>query len=70
MLYLTTLEKKDGGALGLYDSQKSVATKIVKRIQPRRNSFVFFIVSKKSFHGVEEVLTDKKRVALSGWLYD
>lgn len=70
MLYLTSLEEKDGGALGLYDSQNGVATKIVKRIQPKRNTFVFFTVSKKSFHEVEEVLTDTKRVALSGWLYD
>ncbi len=70
MLYLTTLHKKDGGALGLYASQKGVATKIVKRILPEKNTFVFFTVSKKSFHEVEEVLSDKKRVALSGWFYD
>ncbi len=70
MFYLTSLGKKDGGALGLYASQRGAATKIVKRIQPRRNTFVFFTVSKKSFHEVGEVLSDKKRVALSGWLYD
>lgn len=69
MLYLTTLHKKDGGALGLYASQKGVATKIVKRILPEKNTFVFFTVTRKSFHEVEEVLTDTKRVALSGWFY-
>lgn len=70
MLYLTTLKKKDGGALGLYASENGNATKIVKRIQPEKNTFVFFTVSKKSFHEVEEVLSSKKRVALSGWYYD
>ncbi len=70
MLYLTTLEKKEGGALGLYNSEKESATSIVKRIQPMVNTFVFCNVSKKSFHEVEEVLSDKKRVTLSGWYYD
>lgn len=70
MLYLSTLNQKDGGALGLYASEKDAATKIVKRVQPQMNTFVFFTVSQKSFHEVEEVLSDKKRVALSGWFYD
>lgn len=70
MLYLTTLQKKDGGALGLYASENRKATTIVKRIQPQANTFVFFTVSKSSFHEVEEVLSNQKRVALSGWFYD
>ena len=70
MLYLTTLQKKEGGALGLYASEKGKATTIVRRVQPLMNTFVFFVVSKKSFHEVEEVLSNQKRVALSGWFYD
>lgn len=64
MLYLSDLTKKDGGAFVLYDNKKAV-----KRIIPSFNSFVFFKVSPQSLHGVEEVITKKKRYTLSGWFY-
>ena len=70
MLYLSTLAKKDGGAFGMYASRGGKATRIIKRIQPEINTFVFFTVCPTSFHEVEEVLTNKKRIALSGWFYD
>lgn len=39
-----------------------------KQLIPERNSVVLFQVSDKSFHAVDEVLTDnKKRIAIGGW---
>lgn len=67
MIYLSDLKKKDGGALLLYD--KSNNAKEVKIIEPKFNSFVFFEVSSQSLHGVEEVVSNKKRYALSGWFH-
>lgn len=64
--YLSTLKQKDGGALVLYNSKPS---KIIKRIYPKFNTFVMFKVSVISFHEVEEVLTNEKRLALSGWFH-
>lgn len=64
MIYLSDLKIKDGGAFLLYKKNK-----IAKRIVPIFNSFVFFEVSPGSLHGVEEVIANKKRYALSGWFY-
>ena len=63
MIYLSDLDEKDGGALLLYGK------KGVKKIRPRSRSFVFFEVSDRSLHGVEEVVTKNKRYALSGWFH-
>ncbi|MBI2666377.1 2OG-Fe(II) oxygenase, partial [Candidatus Woesearchaeota archaeon] len=41
--------------------------KVDCQILPKFNTFAFFIVSKKSFHQVEEMVTKKERYALSGW---
>lgn len=67
--YLTSLNKSDGGALAVYGSEKNKPTTIVKKICPTVNTFVFFLVSKKSFHEVEEVITNKRRLAISGWFH-
>jgi len=64
MIYLSDLKKEDGGALLLYGGNK-----ITKRIEPKFNSFVFFEVSSKSYHAVEEVVSTKKRYTLSGWFH-
>ncbi|SRR3989338_9054964 len=64
MLYVSDLTNNDGGAFLLFDKEK-----VVTRIIPRFNTFVFFEVSPKSLHGVEEVVTKKKRYTLSGWFY-
>lgn len=61
----------DGGALDLFDSDdKPQPLSVVKSIVPKRNSFLFFEVSSKSFHQVAEVLSeDKARLSISGWFH-
>jgi Rps23 Pro-64 3,4-dihydroxylase Tpa1-like proline 4-hydroxylase len=61
--------KKDGGALSLFDSKNNRPKKIAHSFAPKFNSFVLFKVLPKSFHQVDEVLTDKKRLSLTGWFY-
>ena len=70
MFYLTSLEKKDGGALGLYSSKNHQPFQISKRYYPKFNTFFFFHVSPNSFHEVEEVITSTRRITLSGWFHD
>ncbi len=67
--YLSTLKKSDGGALAFYNSKHNQPTAIVKRTQPTFNTLILFPVSKKSFHEVEEVITNKQRIAISGWFH-
>ena len=67
--YLNTLKKHEGGSLSLYQSKKGKPTKITKRVQPEFNTFAFFIVSKNSFHEVQEVVIDKQRIAITGWFH-
>lgn len=43
-------------------------TTVAKKILPRLNTFLFFLVSDHSFHAVEEVI-DADRWALSGWFH-
>ncbi len=73
ILYLSTLQKKEGGALALYDSKttsgKVVPTKKHLALQPQANTFTFFKVSQKSYHEVEEVLTQKQRISFTGWFH-
>lgn len=69
ILYLSEdFEEKDGGALALLSDKKGEPDKIVKRYFPKFNSLIFFEVSKKSWHQVEEVMGKKKRYAIGGWL--
>jgi len=67
MLYLSDIEK--GGALCLFSSKDDKPVEIVKKINPKVNRLVFFKVGKTSFHEVEEVETEKPRVAIGGWYH-
>jgi prolyl 3-hydroxylase /prolyl 3,4-dihydroxylase len=68
MYYLTSLNQDEGGALCLYDSKDNTPTRIQQKIQPQKNTFVFFRVSAKSFHEIKEVLRGN-RLTLTGWFY-
>lgn len=63
-------EDNEGGALQLFDTLNSKPNKIVKSIYPKFNQFTLFIVSDKSFHQIEEVMTNKIRISVSGWYYN
>ena len=67
--YLSNLNKTDGGELVFYNSKNNIPLKISKRSFPKFNSIILFEVSKKSFHSVSEVLKNKKRYSITGWLY-
>ncbi|MFT4326613.1 MAG: 2OG-Fe(II) oxygenase family protein [Candidatus Woesearchaeota archaeon] len=67
LIYLTDLEEKDGGALEIYESKEGKPTHCVEKIYPKRNTIVFFEVSERSFHAVEEVMGDAQRIAITGW---
>ncbi|KAL3117472.1 hypothetical protein niasHT_003220 [Heterodera trifolii] len=73
VLYLTPgWEESDGGQLCLFDSDpaKNYPGKIVKRIQPRENTFSLFPVQHNSWHSVSEVLSEQKqRLSLNGWFH-
>ena len=70
LLYLSTLKRGEGGSLDLYYSKQGKPVEIVEKIFPKFNTFAFFEVSPTSFHQVDEVIVDKKRYALGGWLYE
>ena len=61
--------KKDGGALSFFDTKSGKPTKVVHSFVPTDNTLFLFKVSEKSFHRVDEVLSDKKRLTLAGWFY-
>ena len=67
IVYLTSLNPKDGGALRLYGIKSPLNP--VKKIYPKFNSFACFKVSKKSLHDVEEVKSKKNRLTIGGWFY-
>ena len=69
MIYLSNLEAKDGGKLILYTTKGSIPREEEKAIVPKFNSFIFFKVSEKSFHEVEEVITNKQRITIGGWFH-
>ncbi len=69
MLYLSTLEVRDGGKLILYKTKGSIPREEEKAIIPEINSFVFFKVSEKSFHEVEEMYVNKQRITIGGWFH-
>jgi Rps23 Pro-64 3,4-dihydroxylase Tpa1-like proline 4-hydroxylase len=69
LIYLSTVEEKDGGSLALYDSKTKKPNKIVKQITPTFNKLAFFEVSPISFHEVLEVVVEKDRIAIGGWYY-
>uniref|UniRef100_A0A5K4F063 Ofd1_CTDD domain-containing protein n=1 Tax=Schistosoma mansoni TaxID=6183 RepID=A0A5K4F063_SCHMA len=68
----------DGGELQLYESQPITddnsdenffPTQISTTIPPKRNMFMFFEVSPRSFHQVAEVFGYSKRLSLHGWFH-
>src|SRR3989344_4683194 len=69
-LYLSDVDKNDGGALNLFSSKEGVPTDVGATILPKFNTFSFFLVSEKSFHEVAEVVRDVQRIAISGWLHE
>ena len=70
MIYLSNLDRKDGGILNFYSRKNNKPTRISKKIIPQFNTFVFFEVSKKSFHSISEVTAEKQRITITGWFYD
>lgn len=69
ILYLSEdFHDKDGGALAFLADNRGKPGKVIKRYLPKWNSLMIFEVSKKSWHQVEEVLSDRKRYAIGGWL--
>ncbi|MDD9953548.1 MAG: 2OG-Fe(II) oxygenase [Candidatus Woesearchaeota archaeon] len=63
--------EESGGALALLDCDVQGRPKnVVKRLVPAFNSFNFFVVSEKSHHMVEEILEEKERYSIGGWLRD
>jgi len=62
--------KEDGGELEFFESENNMPKgKIFKSIIPKFNQFNIFKVSENSFHQINEVETNKKRISISGWYY-
>jgi Rps23 Pro-64 3,4-dihydroxylase Tpa1-like proline 4-hydroxylase len=62
-------KESDGGALTLLADKEGHPSQVIKQYPPLYNSVILFTVSQKSWHEVLEVLSDKKRYAIGGWLY-
>lgn len=70
ILYLSkTFSENYGGVLALYSNKGKHPYKKIIAYPPIENSLVIFKVSRVSWHEVEEVLSDKKRYAIGGWLH-
>ena len=69
ILYLSTLAEKDGGALALYSNKGKHPYQKISSYSPIENSLFIFQVSNISWHEVEEVISNKKRYAIGGWLH-
>ena len=69
-LYLSDVDKNDGGALNLFSSKNGIPTDAAATIIPKFNTFSFFLVSERSFHEVTEVVRDLQRIAISGWFHE
>ena len=69
LFYLSDLEEGDGGALQLYGDNDGNSSKVEKSYSPKFKGFAMFAVSGKSWHSVEEVVGDKKRYAIGGWMH-
>ena len=69
ILYLNALAEKDGGALALYSNKGKHPYQKISSYSPIENSLFIFQVSNISWHEVEEVISNKKRYAIGGWLH-
>ena len=67
MVYLSSLNTRDGGRLRLYDIKNSMIP--AKSVKPQFNLFACFKVSSRSLHDVEEVKSNKERLTVGGWFY-
>ena len=70
-LHLTDIEITDkmGGALHIYEADKSGKSTLVKSIIPEYNSLIMFEVSNHSWHQVGEILEDIQRLTVTGWYH-
>jgi Rps23 Pro-64 3,4-dihydroxylase Tpa1-like proline 4-hydroxylase len=70
ILNFSEFEDVDGGKLELFNSSNGKPTNICKSIMPKTNRFNMFKVTPgKSFHQIEEVMSEKQRNSISGWYY-
>lgn len=70
ILYLSeSFTAADGGALVFLSSNGKHPDKKIIAYPPLQNSLMAFAVSEKSWHEVEEVLADKQRYTIGGWLH-
>lgn len=70
ILNFSDFEEIDGGRLELFESKNGKPTNICKSIIVKPNKFNFFKVTPgKSYHQIEEVMGEKQRNSISGWLY-
>ena len=70
VFYLSeNFKEGDSGNFTLFDSKMGKPFRAVKKYVPLFNRLLIFEVSRKSFHEVEENLSDKKRYAIGGWLH-
>ncbi|KAM0682166.1 putative component of NuA3 histone acetyltransferase complex [Mitosporidium daphniae] len=72
VLYVVDEEPLFGGSLQLFGAapimHRLYPTVVVDCVHPCRNMLIFFAVSDRSFHAVEEIFGGT-RVSLSGWFY-
>lgn len=70
ILYLSeSFAAADGGALVFLSTKGKHPYKKAVAYPPLENSLMVFAVSKKSWHEVEEVIADKQRYTIGGWLH-
>ena len=70
-LHLTDIKitEKMGGALHIYEADKSGKSTLVESIIPEYNSLIMFEVSNHSWHQVGEILDDIQRLTVTGWYH-
>ena len=70
-LHLTDIEitEKMGGALHIYEADKSGKSTLVESLIPEYNSLIMFEVSNHSWHQVGEILEDIQRLTVTGWYH-
>ena len=70
-LHLTdiAITEKMGGALHIYEADKSGKSTLVESLIPEYNSLIMFEVSNHSWHQVGEILDDIQRLTVTGWYH-
>ena len=61
--------KRDGGSLGMFTTRGGHPVRMTKTYTPQFNTLFLFTVTRKSFHQVNEVLSNKKRLSFGGWFH-